>query len=197
MFHARRLSIALALFALAGCAAVPPARPPADWDAVKVQRQSLDRWKLNGRAAVSAASEGWSASLDWRQDAARSELRLSGPFGTGALRVTIDGESLDIQTGKGERLAGEDARVLLEETLGTSLPLKPLRYWLLGVPEPATPALAQLDDQGRLGQLDQAGWHVSYDRYAQFGGSWLPTRVDVQQSDVKLKLVIDRWNLAP
>jgi outer membrane lipoprotein LolB len=187
--------LSLLALLLVGCATAPPAPSPLDWDRIKLERQSLNSWKLTGRAAVAAGAEGWNASMDWNQRERETELRLYGPFGAGALRVTTDGDSLNIETSKGETFTGADAKTMLEKTLGTSLPLTPLRYWLLGVPEPVAPALAQLNERGHLAQLDQEGWHVTYDQYRQVGGQWFPARVNLEQGDIKVKVVVDSWQL--
>jgi outer membrane lipoprotein LolB len=187
------------LLALAGCATLPPPPPPADWNTVKLERQALQLWEVSGRTAIVAANDGWTASMEWKQKAAVSEIRLFGPFGAGALRVTTDGESLQIETSRGETLSGEDARAMLEHTLGASLPLRPMRFWLLGVPEPESAALAQLDEQGRLAELNQAGWRVAYDRYEYRDGHWLPAQLSAEQVGapvtVKVKVAISRWQL--
>ncbi len=194
MFRHRLLLVpALALIA-AGCATVSPP-PPVDWNAVAVERQGWDRWGLSGRTAVTAGRQGWNASLDWQQGGAESELRLHGPFGLGALRVNIDGEAVQIHTAKGEVLAGEDARLMLEHTLGVDLPLEHMRYWLLAVPAPKLPAFSQLDAQGRLAQLDQRGWRVTYQEYGYSSAHWLPGRVTAERDGVKIKVVVDRWRL--
>lgn len=179
---------------LSACATLPQPSPE-DWNAAKAQRQALEHWNFSGRTAVAAANEGWTASMDWKQDGRSSQLRLYGPFGVGALRVTTDGESLDIETSKGEKLSGERAKALLEQTLGAELPLRPMRYWLLGVPEPEIAAFAQLDEQGRLARLSQSGWRIVYDRYDSYGGQWLPAQISVEQGDVKVKVVVNRWRL--
>lgn len=192
-----RVNAALILCALvlSGCATAPPKQTTVDWASVLRERQSLSSWQMTGRAAVTAANEGWNASLEWKQTDAQSQMRLYGPFGAGALRVTTDGETLNIETSKGETFTDADARTMLEQTLGTSLPLKPLRYWLLGVPQPGMPALSQLNAAGHLGELDQDGWHVTYERYGDFNGQSLPSRLLLEREGIKVRVVADRWQL--
>lgn len=186
----------LLLLLLAGCATVP--QKPAsisDWNEVKRQRQALAQWEIGGRAAVATGDDGWNAGMSWKQDGGTSELKLQGALGIGGVRVRTDGESLEITTSKGESLSGQEARAMLENQLGLILPLRAMRFWLLGVPEPGEPALVQLDDAGRLGQLNQSDWTIHYDQYQDRKGAWLPGRVRLEQGNVKVRVVIDRWEL--
>lgn len=194
-----RHGIVLVALLAGGCAVTPPAViSPADWDTVMLQRQALTQWGMTGRAAVAAANDGWNANMEWRQKDRQSELKLRGNFGIGGIRVLSDGGSLDIETSKGEKFSGDEAAAMLERALGVSLPLRPLRFWLLGVPEPDVSALTQFDSQGRVSQMDQDGWHMTYDRYESTNpphNAAMPGRIVLEKGDVRVRVVVDRWRL--
>jgi outer membrane lipoprotein LolB len=182
----------LLMLLIAGCATTPPL-PPVDWNRAKVERQQLERWHMKGRAAVATENDGWSASVAWNQDSARSELNLQGALGVGGVHVTSDGQAVEIETSKGEKINAEDAATALEQTIGIPLPLASLRYWLLGVPDPGLPAVEQLDDRGRLSRLEQDGWQATYDRYAYQNEAWLPGRMRLEKGPVRVRVVVDQW----
>jgi outer membrane lipoprotein LolB len=182
----------LLMLLIAGCATTPPL-PPVDWNRAKVERQQLERWQMKGRAAVATENDGWSASVAWNQDSARSELNLQGALGVGGVHVTSDGQAVEIETSKGEKINAEDAATALEQTIGIPLPLASLRYWLLGVPDPGLPAVEQLDDRGRLSRLEQDGWQATYDRYAYQNEAWLPGRMRLEKGPVRVRVVVDQW----
>lgn len=179
---------------IAGCATAPTV-PPADWNRVKLERQQLERWQMKGRAAVATATDGWTASVDWDQNAAHSELRLQGALGVGGVHVVSDGESVAIETSKGEKITGQDGAAALEQAIGIPLPVGSLRYWLLGVPDPAMPAVEELDDHGRLSKLEQDGWRATYDRYAYQNEAWLPGRMRLEKGPLRVRVVIEQWSL--
>ncbi len=185
--------LAAALLVLAGCRTLPATQ--VDWPTEKSARQQLRAWEMSGRAAVATTSDGWSAGITWTQDGASSELNLSGALGIGGVRVRSDGRALTIDTSKGEHFEAADAGAALAQTIGVELPVRNLRYWLLGVPAPQSAALEQLDDQGRLQRLNQDGWIGTFDRYALHGGRWLPGRVQMQQGDNRIRVVINRWEI--
>ena len=52
-------------------------------------------------------------------------------------------------------------------------------------------------DQGqqRLSGLTQAGWHISYSSYDASGGEALPTRLSLQRDAVRVRVLVDAWQL--
>ncbi len=109
---ARRLAgIAALLWLLAGCRTLPPSAvigPGADapWPEQRAALEKLDRYGLNGRVAVAANGQGFSASLRYQQQPRSSNLALDGPLGIGGLRVDARGRGLAIATSRGEKLDG-------------------------------------------------------------------------------------------
>src|SRR5690348_8408248 len=147
------LALALAVL-LAGCTAAPSRRAvQAPWPERRARLQALASYELAGRVAVAAGDEASSARLSWKQEGGRSTVELNGPLGIGGLHVVADGETLNVETSKGERLSSDEARSELEGKLGFEPPLASLRYWLLGVPDPASPATETVGDDQRLAAL--------------------------------------------
>jgi len=168
---------------------------PMPWAERRARLQALDPYQLTGRVAVAAGSEGFSAHLEWTQQGDRSTLQLNGPLGIGGLHVISDGSALDVETSKGQRLASDEARAELEEKLGFDPPLASLRYWLVGAPDPARPAIETLGADQRLAGLVQDGWQIAYTSYLDAGGYALPRRMSMRRGDVRVRLVVDRWRL--
>lgn len=196
----------LGLALLAACATVPrQASVPAAHDLSWVQRQSLlqavQGFALEGRLAAAVEGEGFNASLSWTQHGDRSELDLRAPLGFGAARVVRDATGLTLEGSRGERFSGPAAGGQLAQRLGFEPPLDSLRWWVLGLADPAAgPAQPTLSEDGRqLQSLQQAGWRLDYSEYARFGQtpelSLLPRRLTLTREGVRLRLVVDRWRL--
>jgi len=194
-----RLGAALALAALAaGCRTAPPTLAPSavPWEVRRPQLQAQSHFELKGRVAVAAGNEGFNANLRWTQDGTRSQLTLQGPLGVGGAQVTASGDELSLITARGEHVANAEAHAALESRLGFDPPLSALRYWVLGVPDPAQPATEALDQtQQRLAGLTQAGWRVDYQSYVDAGGEALPARLTLQRDNVRVRLLVDNWQL--
>ncbi|MGH8200853.1 MAG: lipoprotein insertase outer membrane protein LolB [Steroidobacteraceae bacterium] len=187
--------LALAL-ALTACQTIPLAPAPSvSWSVRRPALQTLSRFGLNGRVAVAVGKQGFNAGLRWTQAAAVTHLALTGPLGAGGVEVTANGGELSVVTSNGKRLGNDAARQELEAKLGFEPPLTSLRYWILGVPDPATTATVQLDSQQRLTQLIQGGWQIAYSAYMPVGAEWLPRLMTLRRADVRLRIVVDGWQL--
>ena len=58
---------------------------------------------------------------------------------------------------------------------------------------PAVRDRREHDDQGRLSLLEQQGWVIQYLAYGQQEGTDLPSRLSVENDQVRVKLIVDRW----
>jgi outer membrane lipoprotein LolB len=186
-----------ALLLAAGCRTVPPGAPvgpgaDAPWPEQRSALEKLDRYLLNGRVAVAAQGQGFSASLRYQQLARHTTLALDGPLGIGGLRVEIDGENVEIATSRGEKLDGQAARDELERRLGFQLPLTELRWWLLGIPAPGEASVNQTGS-GEIQDFTQNGWHVSINTRAAGLGFSLPQRMTAEREGARLKLFVQSW----
>lgn len=185
-----RLAVLLAVICLSGCAALPRVPPPAGPDARSAELAALEAWRAHGRVAVAVDGDGVTANLDWRQSGASSDISLSGPFGVGALLVELDAGGLTLDDGRGGRLAGADAEALLEQRLGTRVPLAALRYWMLGIPAPGAPWVPV-----GAAAFEQSGWRVTVTRFTSSDAGPLPARLDLEQGAARLRLAVSRWEV--
>ncbi len=191
-------AVLVALGMLAGCRTAPPAAivgPGADapWPQQRAALEKLERYGLNGRVAVAANGQGFSANLRYQQMPRSSNLSLDGPLGIGGLRVVLEGEDLGIATSRGEKLDGDAARAELEHRLGFALPLAELRWWLLGIPAPGDAAVNQDVGTGEIHDFTQGGWRVSINSRAAGLGFSLPQRLTAERDGARLKLMVEHW----
>jgi outer membrane lipoprotein LolB len=191
----RRALLLVFCSALAACVTtrpVAPAAPAVPWEQRVTELQHAAGWQLDGRAAVAVGTQGWQATLNWRQSGIFAEVHLSGPFGIGALLLKQGPDGLSLNG------APPSDAVLsqVQEKLGFELPLDNLHYWMLGVANPAAAFDLSRNDQDRAKALTQAGWSVTYDRYMAVQGDVLPARWVLSRDDVRVRIVIDHWDWA-
>jgi outer membrane lipoprotein LolB len=191
-----RLAVLVCAALLAGCATLhrevrPPAAALAPWDEHVAALARAESWRLDGRAAVALGQQGWQASLDWQQSGNLSELHLAGPFGIGALAITMTPAGLSLNGAP----PSPDVTGKLEGRLGFELPLDNLRFWLLGIPNPDTPFDLTRNAQDRAQHLSQAGWSIDYDQYRPDNGDLLPVRIVLSRSDARVRIAVDRWQM--
>lgn len=188
----------VAVAVVAGCRTAPPIQQPVTasqpWDVTRPALQARDHFSLKGRVAVAAGKDGFNASLRWMQAGTRSDVSLEGPLGAGGVQITSDGDALSIVNSHGDRLDSDAAHAELDARLGFDPPLSSLRYWIQGVPDPATPAREKVDpQQQRLQGLEQDGWQIDYSGYMPSGGGSLPAKLTLQRAGVRVRLVVDGW----
>jgi outer membrane lipoprotein LolB len=161
--------------------------------------QAMPGFELDGRVAVATGTDGFNATVEWRQQQEVSTVKLAGPMGAGSLQLQWQPTGLRV-TSRGTVLEGADANAVLERELGFVPPFAALRYWLLGVPAPGGEAPTETRDaDGLLHTLGQQAWQIKVERRVAVrsaGGTLqLPTRLTATREGLRLRLVVDGWRL--
>ena len=195
----RAMVLLALLLVLAGCARLPALpEEPADeqaWAERQVLLSAIEHWRVDGRVAVMADDEGWSATLRWEQDGEIMDFLIRGPMGTGTTRIQGDADWMVVEDSSGDRWGSRDPAAELEARTGWRVPLRKLRWWMLGLPDPGEEAELDIDGDGRLVRLQQAGWTIHYDRYEARDGVILPGRINVENDAVRVRIVARDWQL--
>ncbi len=180
------------------CATQVPRPVPVDPQVQASRHQALlamDAWQAHGRIAVRAGNEGWSAGFDWQQAGKDYRIQLRGPFGQGALELKGDTRSVRLTRAGQPSVFARDPEALLEQQSGWRLPVTGLVSWLRGLPDDRGNAVSQRDAAGRLVSLLQRGWQIDYSEYRHYGDYSLPTRLVLQRAGLRVKVLIDNWEL--
>jgi outer membrane lipoprotein LolB len=185
----------LSSLVLCACVTVPPASlVKKPWVERMQQLQDVQRWDLQGRAAGAVGTQGWQATLDWRQSAQIAEVRLAGPLGVGATGFKLTPQGLEYaSTAPGPANPAD----YLQERLGFAPPFANLRFWLLGVPNPAQGFEFTANAADRAAMLSQDGWTIEYADYTSVGNDVLPKRFTLHRDAVRVRIAVDRWSLSP
>lgn len=194
---------------LSGCASMldrpggvePPSEQQLlDWAEHRERVEALNDWQFEGRAAIRSGISGGSVRVDWTQVGDVTALTLNGPFDSGTLALTGTTSHMLITDGRGNSRMTDTPIALLEEQTGWRVPLDRLPRWVRGLPSgdlaQLPPGDFQLDPQGRLVALHEQDWDIHYDRYQSVSGKHtLPRFIELENDDIRIRLVVDRWNL--
>lgn len=177
---------------LGGCAAQ---RPPA-YMAAKPESLSAAAFAINGRISIDHQGKRNSAGLRWTHKGDTDLILLFAPLGQTVARVYRDAHLATLDQG-GEHFQANNAETLMDTLLGWHLPLSGLHLWVLALPDSKEPVEIERDETGRISVLRQSGWEVRYLRYADAIAESLPSRLQLNNDDLHLQLLIDEWDWNP
>ena len=167
---------------------------------LQLRRQALtpiEAWSFQGRLSLTTEKEAWTGKLRWQQSAKEFRIHFDSPTGQGALQLMSNPQfGVEMRVAEGGVYYAGDATTLLYDHTGWKLPVSALRLWLLGLPE-GTSEISQLrfDEQGLIQNLDQYQWHVRYLSYQAVDTYSLPRKIALQNDQISIKMLIDRWSI--
>jgi outer membrane lipoprotein LolB len=174
---------------LSGCSTVP-VEPEAHYSRLAREHlYQLEQWSFDGRLALTGKNDSWSASINWGHKPDDEKIKLSGPLGQGATVIQLTDGVVSIDHGDGQVQSSTQPEAFINQQLGMFVPVRSLRYWVVGLPEP-TGAFVETPTGFR-----QAGWLVEYKQMQPVNAQSMPRKITITNEQVKLKLIIDQWVL--
>ena len=195
-----RILLLVVLAFVTGCAHHSTLTPPQNVIEHQRQLQSIDAWQLTGKLGIRTADDNGSATVKWVQHNADYQINLNGPLGQKRMIITGTPDKVRLeQTGEPAQEA-RTAEALIKKSVGWTLPVAQLAYWVRGVPAPKLRIThLQQNANGLLDQLNQGGWVVTYSHYRdqQYQGLSLPLpgKIIAEYRDVRLILAVREWQL--
>lgn len=185
---------------LGACAIVLPPKEGRSADDVWTRRQqrlaAIERWVLQGRVGVDTGTDSGSATLNWEQNGDDYAMRIMAPLSQGTYELKGNATGVILRSPDNRTVSAKDPQALMQRSLGWSLPVRGLKYWVRGIPAPGRPVdHIRIDDGGRLLDLQQDGWRVSMQHYRQVGAEELPDKIFMENDPLKMRVVIGEWQL--
>lgn len=195
---------------LVGCAKMPTKVTPPPFETKAPQNATekspqeqkhsevaqLKTWQAKGRMAIQHKDKGTNVSYVWQQYPHNYQIRLFGPFGSGSVYITGYPNYVELKESNGKITRASTPEGLLSKATGLNLPITGLNHWLRGLPVPKQPIQSQrVDNRGTLQHLAQQGWFIRYDNYNFEQSTPLPSKMQLQNKDVKVKLVVTEWQI--
>ncbi len=181
--------IILASLLLTGCSLFPtePTIPYSKTASLPLYK--LNNWTLDGRLSISNSQDSWNANMDWQHTADNEQIKLSGPLGQGATVIRLTQDNVTIDKGDGKPQTSNQPQQFINQQLGMFVPVASLRYWVIGLPEP------NIDFVETPTGFKQAGWLIDYKQMQTVKTNTVPYKIHITNEQVKLKLIIDDWQL--
>ena len=159
--------------------------------------QQLDRrhlqqdraWHFEGRLALSDAHESIQAAINWNHQLEKDVIELTGPLGQGRLAITVLAGLVVIEDGETRQEYQGDVDAVLSQQVAVAVPVRALKYWVLGVSDPGLVVANQ--ENGFV----QAGWAVQYKEMQWVKSLQLPKKMLAEKEVTKIKLIVDQWDI--
>jgi outer membrane lipoprotein LolB len=186
---------------LAGCTSVPESITSVEWQAHEKKLETIQDFQVTGKLGYIAPDQRQNLNFFWKHSTALSQLRLTTILGQTALNLTITPQGATVETYDDQVLSARHANQLIYKLTGLMMPVEHMPDWLLGLPTDAD--AFQLSPANTLQtlnkQIGQNAWNIAYQRYSDV--EWhsqalpLPNRLKLTTSDVKINLLITKWNI--
>ncbi len=188
-----RLPLAAAILLMSACASF---LPQGGSDALQDSLNDVQHWQVRGKMSVITPDDSATGYMDWKQNQREFDLYIAGPLGQGATRLTGDkGSAALTLPGWDEPRHAESPEELMLLYLGWNFPVSDIRYWVKGQASPNGNANTEYDESGLLSRMEQYGWTITYKRYSNRNGYWLPGLVKVSGHDFRFTFSIREWTL--
>jgi|TARA_B110000503_G_scaffold53778_1_gene86354 outer membrane lipoprotein LolB len=154
----------------------------------------LDHWILQGKIGYRDSKEGGTAWISWDQQGDDFDVRLSGPLGVGATRITGNEYYAQLQRGARQPDTAKSAEELTELLFGWRWPVKQLRFWVRGIAAPSSSKMASsYNRDGTLNSLKQSGWTLQFFDYQEIEDWKLPGNIQGNKGAYQFNLKIKKW----
>ena len=191
------------LLLISGCSTLKTSQPKLTdsqkktaWLTHKNTLNEIDEWQFSGRFSAQNETESWHGSISWTQKQNHFNILISGPLSSGSMSLSGDNKNSTLKLSNDHLFESSDPEALLEEHTGLQLPVKSLRYWLIGIPSNHNYS-STLNPHGQLDQLTQKGWDIAFKRYKQINNLALPNKIFLNNSEYTVRLVIKHWQILP
>jgi outer membrane lipoprotein LolB len=169
--------------------------PLSQWEQRRAALNELYQWQFDGRTVIRQENEAWNAGLHWRQDDARYEIKLSGPFSQGGVKLDGDTDQVSLTLDDGRTLTADTPETLMYEALQVNMPVSALKDWVRGLPyRNESIEHIEYDESGQIKEMLQGEWRVQYLRYIPFLSYSMPAKIFIDHPDISLRLVISDWD---
>ena len=160
------------------------------------QIASIRDFKIEGRLGVQSDKQGISGTVHWHHLKVSDEMNLYSPLGGKIAEILNDNNGVTLTTSNNQVFKAQDPEALTESTLGWRLPITKLSDWIVGRPANGAISNVKWDDDGKLKKFNQEGWEISYLEYKENNQVVLPSKMNIRNSKLNLRLIIDRWELS-
>jgi len=163
------------------------------------EREALFRahpdWSVSGRLALSDGDRGGSLSMRWQAQGDSHLITLGTLVGGRQWRLSFDADSAILEGSDVGRLVGPEPDPLVEAAIGWPIPVSDLAWWVRGLVPPERAREIRYADDGTLASAEAAPWSLVFERYSDYASTVLPSRIEAESGDYRVRMVLRNWSL--
>jgi outer membrane lipoprotein LolB len=169
--------------------------PPEGHQHLKAIAEVND-FKMSGRIGIQMQGYGLSGPIHWQHTSRLDDIDLFSPFGGKVAQINKTEAGVTLIAQDGKIYQAQDTESLTQQTLGWRIPFASLSDWIIGRPTKGIASRLTWDEAGKLHNLTQDGWEISYMEYQHKNNLDLPSKINLRNSKMNVRLVIENWDLA-
>lgn len=174
---------------LVGCATAPHGIAPV----VGASRDAVRTFGIEGRVAVRQGEQQSSAIISWSHRLTTDSLDVMSPLGQIVARLTREQGLARLETAERRVHEADTLDALSEQVFGVALPFSRVADWVLG--RFAQGDILRQDAQQRPIEVQAEGWRLRYLDYEGASPQSLPTLMEFERGDTRVRLKVDQWTL--
>ncbi len=148
------------------------------------------KWSFLGRIAIIDKNNAVSANIVWEHESESDAIELAGLFGLGRTKIVLTERRVEVSAEGKVYVETGEVNDIISAKLGVKVPFESLKYWVLGVVDPAASYTQQ--DYG----FDQHGWKIRYLQMQEYNKAELmPRKMKVERGSAKIKLIVNQWDI--
>ena len=166
------------------------------WLTHKKALADVQDWQFSGRFGAKTDTENWNGSISWSQHNQQYKINISGPLSSGSIQLEGADNISQLKLSEKDSFVDTDPQSLLQTHTGLKLPVKELRFWLLGLPAPDSHYDAiEINAAGQINHLKQNHWQINFKRYTSVNGKMLPNKIFLKNHEINVRLIIQKWEI--
>jgi outer membrane lipoprotein LolB len=159
------------------------------------QLASCHNWSFQSAVIITNAQEKVLVHIRWQQFDYKYILNITSLFNFGGVKIIGDPTNIALWRSATNKTIATTPEELMDKELGWSLPLKNMRYWIVGLPAPKLAYTFQVDRCNRLIFLQQQGWKISYADFVSVNKIDFPTTILLNNAKLQIKVMIRKWSI--
>ncbi len=164
------------------------------WLSKRNKIESLTHFRSIAKFKIQYDDEQTSGLMNWVNKGDNYSIFISGPIGKILAKIIKTEQLVTLNVIDESEVSAPTAEELLEKSLGWSLPISGLVYWIKGIPDANFDYTLEFNKNGYLNFISQQGWEIKFLAYSNHENYQLPRKIVLSQENITITIIIKSWD---